>query len=75
MAEETTIEVVDEKANWKQKALIMGAVIGAVTGLGATYMLIQRSRDEDPPTFTAGEGVKLGLLVLGLMRQVAQLNE
>jgi len=49
--------------------------VGALTGAGAAYMLIQRTNDEDPPSFTPTEGVKLGLMVLGLLRSIGQLND
>ncbi len=61
---------------WKNKALAMGLVIGALTGLGAAYLLVQRAEQtSSPPHFSAGEGVKLSLLLLGLVRQVGQMFE
>jgi hypothetical protein len=68
----------DERAgsNWKSKTLLAGAVLGALVGLGAAYLLVQRAESEDGEMHMgAGEGVKLGLLVFGLLRQVAQLGE
>jgi len=62
--------------NWKTKALLIGAGVGLLAGLGAAYMLVQRAeKDGGRPELSAGEGVKLGLLVLGLLRQVAQLGD
>ena len=56
----------DEKDNWKSNVLLTGAVIGTLAGLGAAYMFMQRAeREEARPEITPGEGVKLGLLVLG----------
>ena len=64
------------KDNWKTKVLLIGGLIGVLTGLGAAYLLIQRSEREDSvPQLTAGEGVKLGLLVLGLLRQITVLGD
>ena len=66
----------DEKDNWKSNVLLTGVVVGALAGLGAAYMFTQRAeREETRPEITSGEGVKLGLLVLGLLRSVAQLGE
>jgi hypothetical protein len=60
---------------WKWKTLTIGAVIGALAGLTAAYLLIQRAENEgETPKLSAGEGVKLGALVLGLLRQVSQLG-
>jgi len=65
-----------ETKSWKTKTLILGGVIGALVGLSAAYLLIQRAEKEQGRLqMNAGEGIKLGLLVLGLLRQVAQLGE
>ncbi len=62
--------------NWKSKTLFMGIIIGALAGLGAAYLIVQRAeREGKNPEMTAGEGLKLGLLVLGVLRQIAQLGE
>jgi len=71
---------VEEKSgtqeNWRLKVLIIGGIVGVLTGLGAAYLLIKRAEREDTtPQLGAGEGVKLGLLVLGLLKQVASLGE
>ncbi len=66
----------ESQENWKSKILITGAVLGLLAGLGASYMLIQRAeRQGGQPEMSAGQGVKLGLLVLGLLRQVSELGE
>ena len=59
-------------SNWKARALIIGGLVGALTGLGATYIMVQRS--EEPPEMGATDGLKLGLLLLGLVRQVGDLG-
>ena len=62
--------------NNKNRILLIGTVLGALAGLGAAYMLLQRAEKEGrSPEMTPGEGVKLGLLVLGMLRQVAQLGD
>jgi hypothetical protein len=60
------------KSSWKAKALIIGSLVGALTGLGATYVMVQRS--EEPPEVGPTDGVKLGLLLLGLVRAVGDLG-
>ena len=68
-------EMVELDSSWTGQVLVIGAVIGALTGLGAAYLLIQRAkRRAEPPNLNAGEGIKLGLLVFGLLRQVAMLG-
>jgi len=61
--------------NWKTKLLLIGAVIGALTGVGAVYLMIQRAEKQGAkPNLSTREGVSLGMLVLGLLRQVSQLG-
>ena len=61
----------------KGKTLIMGAVIGAFTGLLAAMLLERRiEKDESRETaLTTGEGLKLGVLVFGLLRAIAALGD
>lgn len=62
-------------SGWKGKVLLIGGLIGAVTGLGAAYVIISRSQEHDePPKIGAGDGVRLGLLLLGLVRQIGELG-
>ena len=58
------------------KILIAGTLIGAVTGLLAAMML-QRNAEkyERDTTITTGEGLKLGVLVFGLLRAISSLGE
>ena len=70
----------DELANindsWITQVLVIGAVVGALTGLAGAYLLIQRSKKNDtPPTLSSKEGLRLGLLVFGLLRQVSMLGD
>ena len=61
--------------NWRVRTMLLGGVLGALTGVAAAYLLIRRSEDgEQPPKIGAGEGVRLGLLLLGLLRQVTELG-
>jgi len=58
--------------NWKTKVMVIGITIGALAGVGAAYVLIQRAEQANiQPKLTAGEGVKVGLGVLGLLRMIA----
>jgi hypothetical protein len=66
----------DSNESWKSRTIVIGIALGALAGLGAAYMLVQRAeREGKSPEMTPGEGVKLGLLVLGALRQIAQLGE
>lgn len=60
----------------KSKTLLMGALIGAFTGLLAARLLQRRvEKDESETALTTGEGLKLGVLVFGLLRAIASLGD
>lgn len=62
--------------SWKTKTMLIGAAVGALVGAGAAYLLVKKSaRDQSQLSITTGDGIKLGLLVLGLLRQITQLGE
>ena len=65
----------EDSDNWKTKTLIIGGIAGLLTGLLAAYLLIQRAeQEEDQPKLTAGEGVKVGVGVLGLLKLIADMG-
>lgn len=60
--------------NWKTKTLLIGTTVGAATGLVAALMMIQRAeKTQTTPKLSAGEGVKVGMGVLGVLRMLAEL--
>jgi len=62
--------------SWKTKTLAIGAVIGALVGVSAAYLLVQKAeRENGQVNVPTGDGLKLGLTVLGFLRQVAQLGD
>jgi len=69
-----TLEVLD--SSWVAKVLAIGAALGAVTGLTAAYLLVQRSKKlGEVPEMEVGEGIKLGVWIFGLLRNVALLAD
>ena len=66
----------ENKQDWKTKVFVIGGLVGLVSGLFAAYLLIQRNEEkEETPEITAGDGVKVGLGVLGVLRLIADLGE
>ncbi|MBI5932536.1 MAG: hypothetical protein HY867_02420 [Chloroflexi bacterium] len=60
----------------KGKTLLFGALLGAVTGLIAAMLITRRAeRDEKSTAITAGDGVKIGALVFGLLRAIASIGD
>jgi gas vesicle protein len=60
----------------KRNTLIMGALIGAVTGLFAALLLNRRAeKNESETALTTGEGLKIGVLLFGLLRAIASLGD
>jgi len=82
MAKEDTDKVIVEQSqapemdtSWTGRIMAIGIVVGALTGLAAAYLMIQRAKNRaEAPDLSAGEGIKLGVLVFGLLRQVAMLG-
>jgi NhaP-type Na+/H+ or K+/H+ antiporter len=60
----------------RARTIFLGALIGAATGVVAASLLSRRAeQDERAMTITSGEGLKLGILIFGLLRSIALLGE
>ena len=60
----------------KSRIIFFGALIGAVTGLVAALLLTRRAEQTERETaITSGEGLKLGVLIFGLLRAIASLGD
>lgn len=65
-----------ETENWKTKTLLIGGIVGLLSGLFAAYLLIQRaSQNQQKPELKAKDGVKVGLGLLGVLRLIADLGD
>jgi hypothetical protein len=68
--------VPDTDQMWKPKTLAIGAVVGALTGLAGAYLLVRRAEAAGTrPQLDPGEGIRISLLVMGLLRQVALISD
>jgi hypothetical protein len=60
----------------KTKTLIIGAVAGAALGLAGAFLLTRRAEETGTEiTVNAGEGMRLGVMIVGLLRAIADLGE
>lgn len=60
----------------QNRTLLLGALLGAATGLVAAMLLNRRAQEEGTElALTAGDGMKLGVMVIGLLRAIASLGE
>jgi hypothetical protein len=76
MEENPIIETPETNNTWKVKTLLIGAALGALTGLGAAYLLTKRAEQKGQSlAITPGKGVKLGVLIAGLLRSILSLGE
>jgi hypothetical protein len=61
---------------WKNKTIIIGGLAGLVFGLIGSMIVIQRSEQLNTlPEVSAGDGVKIGLGVMGVLRLIADIAE
>lgn len=62
--------------NTKSRTILFGVLIGAATGLAAAVLLNRRAAEDNETTaITAGDGIKLGVMIFGLLRAIASLGE
>jgi len=62
--------------NWKARAIVVGALLGALTGAATAVLLVRRSEKRgELLSVSTGEGLRLGMLLAGLLREVARLPD
>jgi phage protein U len=62
--------------NGNSRILLFGALIGAATGLVAAMMLQRRAEKNGTEiTLSTGEGIQLGVMVMGLLRAISALGD
>ncbi|MFC1922385.1 hypothetical protein ACFLY4_03765 [Chloroflexota bacterium] len=72
MSDETAIE--KSGISYETRILVIGSLIGALVGLAGSFLLVKNNeRKGTDLQITTGEGVKLSLIIMTLLRQVADL--
>ena len=60
----------------KNKALLSGALIGAAIGLAGAFLLTRKAEETGTAiTVSTGDGMRLGVMIIGLLRAVSALGE
>lgn len=60
---------------WKTKTLLISAGVGLIAGIIAGLIFVQRAEtNESRPKLTAGDGVMVGIGILGVLRAIADLG-
>ena len=66
----------NRKNSSSSKILLVGGLLGLLSGLLAAYLLLQKSQDnEENLSINAGDGVKVGLGVLGVLKLISDLGD
>jgi hypothetical protein len=66
--------ITESGKSYETKVLAAGSLIGAFVGLAGAFLLIKNNeRKGTDLSVSAGEGVKLSLIIMALLRQVADL--
>ena len=60
----------------RNRVLLIGGLLGAVTGVVGAMLLYRRAEDEGKElSITTGDGVRLGVMIVGLLRAVTGLAD
>ena len=69
------MDEIEKVENTQVKILAAGAIIGALTGVGTAYLLAKNAeREGEELAISSGQGLKLGLLILGMLRQILKMD-
>jgi hypothetical protein len=72
--EETEVATIN--SNWRARALLIGALVGGLFGVGAAYIYVNSvQKTGKQPEVQASEAVGIGLALMALLRQIATLHE
>jgi hypothetical protein len=76
MNKDIKLKDLENEESWKTKTIISGALLGAILGIGGAYLLIHNAEKHGKTiSISMRDGLKLSLLLIGTLRQVAQLGD
>ncbi len=66
----------NKKLNWKVKFLVGGALVGALLGVGTSYLMARTSEESrgGPPEIKTMDVLKIAISLFGLIRGIAALG-
>lgn len=67
-------EIQEEQNNYGPY-ILLGAILGAITGAGAGYLLTKRIEEGEEFQLTAGDGIKIGGSIVAFLRQISSLGQ
>jgi hypothetical protein len=60
---------------WKTRVLLLGGLLGAASGIAAAYMIVKQAEEEgEIPKLGPGEGVRIGMWVMGVVKRISSLG-
>jgi hypothetical protein len=62
---------------WRKRVMVIGGLIGSLLGVAAAYLFIraaEESGEGSPERVATGDAVKVGVSVMSLVRQIAELG-
>jgi hypothetical protein len=74
MPEQRAIVPVDA---WRTRVMLIGGLIGSLMGVAAAYLFVraaEESSEGGPERIATGDAVKVGVSVMSLVRQIAELG-
>ena len=64
-----------DEQNMKVRVYLVSTILGALTGLGIALVMVKRAEETgETLQFGTREGLRLGVGILGLLRQVGKLS-
>lgn len=63
--------------NWRTKTIVVGAIIGAIIGVGTAYLLARTAEESGggPPKISTSDAIKSAIGIVGLVRGIASLGD
>jgi hypothetical protein len=60
---------------WKTRVLLLGGLLGAASGIAAAYLIVKQAEEEgEIPQLGPGEGVRIGMWVMGVVKRISSLG-